>query len=110
MYALGMLKSPMVSKPIIMNPVDNIDKIVYQKYQTMCMSPEEILAMINPQIIQISNRDLNDQEYPPLEPLQRQALRSDGIYLIYNCFSIYMFIGRHCDPFFIYEIFKVQDH
>jgi hypothetical protein len=72
------------------------------------MSPEEILPMYSPQIISISNRDLNDQEYPPLEVLERNALRRDNIYLIYNAMAIYMFVGRHSDPFFIFEIFKVN--
>ena len=73
------------------------------------MSPEEILPMYSPQIISISNRELNDQEYPPLEVLERSSVRSDSIYLLYNAMAIYMFVGRHSDPFFIYEIFKVND-
>lgn len=31
-YALGMIKSPLVSKPVIMQTVDTLDKIVYQKF------------------------------------------------------------------------------
>ena len=73
------------------------------------MSPEEILPMYSPQIISISNRKLNDQEYPPLEVLERSSVRSDSIYLLYNAMAIYMFVGRLSDPFFIYEIFKVND-
>jgi len=41
--------------------------------------------------------------------LERASLRSDGVYLCYNAFAIYFFVGRQCDPFFINQIFKVND-
>ena len=109
MYAMGIIKSPIVNLPVIMNQGDTIDKLVYQKFLANMMSPEEILPMYSPQIISISNRELNDQEYPPLEVLERSSIRSDSIYLLYNAMAIYMFIGRHSDPFFIYKIFRVND-
>ena len=55
-----------------MNPIDTIDRVVYQRYLINVMSPDEVLAMFNPQIISVSNRELSDQEYPPLEPLERR--------------------------------------
>jgi hypothetical protein len=73
------------------------------------MSPEEILPVFSPQIINISDPELNDQNYPPLEVLERRSLRPDCIYLSYNAFGIYMYIGRQTDPYFIETIFKVQD-
>jgi hypothetical protein len=41
--------------------------------------------------------------------LERATIRTDGVYLLYNCFTIYIYIGRRCDPFFIYELFRVTD-
>ena len=73
------------------------------------MSPEEVQPIMSPQIIKVSDTNLNDQEYPPLESLQRQTLSSSDIYLCYNGFAIYMFVGRMADPWFIYEIFKVNE-
>ena len=75
----------------------------------MMMSPDEMQPMYSPQIINISNRELTDQEFPPLEPLERRALQNDQIYLIYDAMAIYLYVGRMSDPFFIYEIFKVND-
>lgn len=109
MYALGVIKSQSVVLPQVMNPIDTIDKIVYMRYLINIMSPDEALAMFNPQIIAISNRDLNEAEYPPLESLERRTIRNDQIYLLYNAVSIYVYVGRYTDPFFIFEIFKVQD-
>lgn len=75
----------------------------------MILSPEEMLAMFSPQIISISNRELNDQEYPPLEPLERRGIRNDQIYLLFNSMAIYIYVGRNTDPFFIYELYKVDN-
>jgi len=67
-----------------------------------------MLPMFSPQIISISNRELSDQEYPALEPLERRGITNDQIYLLYNSMAIYIYVGRNTDPFFIYEIFKVD--
>ena len=88
-----------------MNPIDTIDRIVYQRYMINTMSPDEVLAMFNPQIISVSNRDLSDQEYPALESLERRSIRNDQIYLLYNAVAIYVYVGRYTDPYFIFEIF-----
>ena len=34
---------------------------------------------------------------------------NDGIYLCYNAMAIYMYVGRYVDPWYINEIFKVED-
>jgi hypothetical protein len=73
------------------------------------MSPDEMLPLFSPQIISISYKQLNDQEYPPLEVLERQSIRNDSIYLLYNSMTIFMYIGRQTDPFFLNEIFGVND-
>lgn len=52
---------------------------------------------------------MNENEYPPLESLERRTIRNDQIYLLYNAVSIYVYVGRYTDPYFIYEIFKVQE-
>ncbi len=75
----------------------------------MILSPEEMLGMFSPQIISIANRELNENEYPALEPLERRAIRNDQIYLLYNSMAIFIYIGRNTDPFFIYELFKVDN-
>lgn len=109
MYCLGLLKSKVISLPMIVNPIDTVDRIVYQRYLVNMMTPEELIPQFSPQIISITNRDLDDQEYPPLEQLSRASITTDQIYLLYNAFTIYFFVGRNTDPYFIYEIFKAND-
>ena len=48
MYAMGIIKSPIVNLPVIMNQGDTIEKLVYQKFLANMMSPEEILPMYSP--------------------------------------------------------------
>lgn len=36
-------------------------------------------------------------------------MSSSDIYLCYNGFAINMFVGRMADPWFVYEIFKVNE-
>jgi len=74
----------------------------------MILSPEEMLPMFSPQIISISNRELSEQEYPALEPLERRSISNDQIYLLFNAMAIYIYVGRNTDLFFIYEIYKVD--
>ena len=108
-YCLGALKSHIVNVPVCMQPTDAVDCVIYQKFAVLMMSPEEVQPIMSPQIIKISDTNLSDQEYPPLESLQRQTLSSSDIYLCFNGFAIYMFVGRMADPWFIYEIFKVNE-
>ena len=107
MYVLGILKSQIISVPMIINQTDAVDRLVFSKYLVNQMSPDEILPMFSPQIISVSNQQLNAEEYPPLEVLERQSIRSDSIYLLYNSMTIFLYMGRQCDPWFVHEMFGV---
>lgn len=60
MYALGALKSQIINIPVIMNAIDTVDRIVYQRYLAMMMSPDELLQLFSPQIINIADQNLTD--------------------------------------------------
>lgn len=60
-----------------MNPLDTIDKIVHNKFVANNLSPEEILPLFSPQIILISDPNLNGEEFPELEQLTRNSLAQD---------------------------------
>ena len=74
------------------------------------MSPDECLGIFSPQIINICDPNLNDQELPPLEVLERNSLRNDGIFLLFNAFTIYLYVGRQCDPYYYNELFQVDNY
>lgn len=108
MYALGIMKSPLVNIPQIMNPIDIVDRIVQQRFLVNMMSPDELVQLYSPQIVCVSDDQLTE-EFPPLETLERQSLRQDGMYLLFNSFSISLYVGKQCDPWFIGEVLKAQD-
>jgi hypothetical protein len=60
--------------------------------------------------LNIADYNLNSAELPPLEILERNSLRQDGIYLLFNSFSIIMYVGRQCDPYFYEQLFKVSEY
>ena len=42
MYGLGMVKSFAISKPIVQQPLDVVDKVVYQGFLANMFNPEEL--------------------------------------------------------------------
>ena len=78
---------------MVLQQTELIDKVIYQVYMTNSMSPDEILPLFSPQIICVSDANLNAEEYPPLEVLSRDSLYYEHIYLLYNGFTIYMWVG-----------------
>lgn len=58
------------------------------------MSPEEVIPMFHPQIYDVSNPALTDEEFPELEQLSRYSLGSDRIYICYNAQILGLFVGR----------------
>lgn len=39
--------------------------------------------------------------------LERVSIRTDGMYLMFNSLTIYVFVGKQCDPYYIEQLFKV---
>lgn len=43
MYILGLLKSQIINVPMVMNPIDTVDRVVQQRFLVNMQSPEEML-------------------------------------------------------------------
>ena len=43
MYVLGVLKSFVIDPPQIMNPLDTVDRVNYQRFMAMHMSQDEMV-------------------------------------------------------------------
>jgi len=41
--------------------------------------------------------------------LQRQTLRSNGIYLCYDAEEVFIFVGRQANPKLLQQLFKVSE-
>lgn len=64
LYVLGLLKSPVLSPTKQVQANDALESMSYLRFILNSMSPEETLPIFHPQIICVSNPDLNDQEFP----------------------------------------------
>lgn len=73
------------------------------------MSPEEVIPYFYPQIYNIADINLSEEEFPQLEVLSRRSLRSDQLYLCYNAQMVSIFVGSQCDPNFLLQLFKTND-
>jgi len=95
LYVYGLLKTPILS-PLVQTPARNqyFDQVADLRFQVNVMSPEEVVPIFYPQIYNINDPNLNDEEFPPLEMLQRETLTSENIYLIYNAMGIYILVGQ----------------
>ncbi|CDW76512.1 sec23 sec24 trunk domain containing protein [Stylonychia lemnae] len=109
LYVLGLLKSQFMTPTKQIVPGDALDYLNYLRFAINSMSPEETLPLFNPQIINIADYNLDDQNFPQLENLDRASILPSNIYLCYNGLALYFFVGTDCDPFFIQTIFKAND-
>jgi hypothetical protein len=48
--------------------------MAYVRFLVNNYGSEEMLGLFNPQIINVSNRDLNENEWPALEALDRNSI------------------------------------
>jgi Gelsolin repeat len=44
-----------------------------------------------------------------MESLERASIRTEGLYLLFNTFTIYVYVGKTCDPYYVQQLFKVDD-
>lgn len=73
------------------------------------LNAEELNTFIWPQLFPVNDENLNQEAFPGLLNLSRTSLESTGIYVIFNTFGLYIWIGREADPFFLEQLFNVTD-
>jgi hypothetical protein len=44
-----------------------------------------------------------------MELLERNSIRSDAMYLMFNSLTLYIYVGKQCDPYYIEQVFKAYD-
>lgn len=73
------------------------------------MNAEELNTFIWPQLFSVADENLSQEEFPSLLNLSRSSLEAHGVYVIFNTFGLYLWIGREADPFFLEQLFNVTD-
>lgn len=106
---MGLMKNEIFFPNFQINTNTYCDLINYYRYSCRMMAPEELNPFYWPQLFLVSDQDLNPSEYPPLMNLSRTLLDSSQIYVIFNTFYLFLWVGKDTDPFFIYELFETDD-
>ena len=83
--------------------------MTYLRFVLNSWSPEETLPIFNPWIMNVHDFALSDAEPPGLESLDRSLLARAQLLLCFNGLSVMLYVGRTCDPWFLNELFRVQD-
>ena len=73
----------------------------YSRFIVNNYGADELLNLFNPQILCVSNKDLNENEWPAMESLERASILTSEIYLCYNSLAVYIFVGAQADPWFV---------
>ena len=73
------------------------------------MNAEEIIQFIWPSLFPINDENLSSDNPPEMLNLNRANLDSSGIYVLFNQFLCYVWVGKDADPFFIDLLFNTQN-
>ena len=107
-YWMGILKNEVFSPSQSLQSNSYIDYLNYVRYQWRHMNCEELMSIIWPQLFQVNDEMLSSQNLPPLINLNRTWLESTGVYVIFNTFNVYLWVGNSVDSFFLNLLFNVE--
>ena len=80
------------------------------RYQVRHMSCDEAMNVIWPQMFQVNDEQLSaSAELPPLLNLSRACLEPTGVYVIFNTFNAFLWVGNQVDSFYLDLLFGIQD-
>jgi len=65
------------------------------------LTAEELNAYYWPQLFLVSDENLSTEQFPDLLNLSRTSLDTSQIYVIFNTFNIYLWIGNQADPYYL---------
>ena len=107
-YWMGILKNEIFTPSQSLQANSYVDYLNFIRYQWRHMNCDEIMNIIWPQLFQVNDETLNSQSLPPLINLNRAWLDSSGIYVIFNTFYTYLWVGNAVDSYFLELLFNVQ--
>ena len=107
-YWMGILKNEVFSPSQSLQANSYIDYLNFIRYQWRHMNCDEIMNIIWPQLFQVNDESLSSQSLPPLINLNRTWFDSTGIYVIFNTFYVYLWVGNAVDSYFLNLLFNVQ--
>ena len=105
---MGILKNEIFYPSQNLQGNQYIDYLNNMRYQLRHMSADELMNVIWPQIFQVNDESLSADNLPPLLNLSRVCLESTGVYVIFNTFFAYIWVGNEVDSFYLDLLFNVK--
>ena len=81
------------------------DLLNYLRYSCRYLGADELITFIWPQLFSVADAQLSADAFPDLLNLNRTSLTSEGLYIIFNTFYCYLWVGSNADPFFTEQLF-----
>ena len=100
-YCMGMMKNEIFFPQAAVQTNWYCDFLNFLRFQCRMLGAEELSAFLWPQLFLVSDETISSAEPPTLLNLQRESLESTGIYVLFNTFNVYLWIGKEADPFFL---------
>lgn len=107
MASLSMLKSAH-SHPELINNTPILDRVIGERNAFQFSGPAEVANFFSPYLFDLSNLEpwMCQEEfvYPPTVEPRFQNIR-EGLFLLDNGISLYLFVAKQCDPGLLQEVF-----
>lgn len=107
-YCMGIMKNEVFFPSQHIQANSYLDYLNFLRYQLRHMTCDEIMNVIWPQLFQVDDEQLNASSLPPLMNLSRTCMETTGIYVLFNTFNVYLWIGNGVDSFFLDQLFNIQ--
>lgn len=107
-YCMGMMKNEIFFPQAAIQTNWYCDFLNFIRFQCRMLGAEELSAFLWPQLFCVSDESLSQDEFPALLNLNRESLESTGVYVLFNTFNVYLWIGKEVDPFFIDQLFGLE--
>lgn len=107
-YWTGILKNEVFTPSQNLQANAYIDYVNALRFQLRHMNCDEIMNIIWPQLFKVDDEELSSESLPPLLNLNRTWLDSNGIFVVFNTFNVYLWIGKSVDPFYLDQLFAVS--
>ena len=74
------------------------------------MNWDEVMNIVWPQLFQVDDENLSASgEFHQLLNLSRSCLQSTGLYIIFNTFNVYLWVGNQVDSYWLDMLFNLQE-
>ncbi|KAM8881843.1 protein transport protein Sec24D isoform 1-T1 [Synchiropus picturatus] len=102
-YINSLLKTP----PLIGSPELATDDRAHQRLSVIAMGVEDTQLLLYPRLLPLHNTGMSDQGLPVAVRCSEERLADNGMFLLENGHSMFLWLGQACPPDLIQSVFDV---